>query len=355
LYVRKLFFRIVTVITAGNFIEGGFMIENKIITPEELHEFGSVVTLNDIAEVLVKQQQATWPLAGKNYAALTSVLVREFNFGHFNIEVHYNPERLRSSAAHTDAESIAQRQCFLCAHNLPPQQKGILFNTNYIILANPFPIFPVHLTIAHKQHIPQRVDVHFKDMLNLSRQLNNFTIFYNGPQCGASAPDHFHFQAVKKGFLPIETELNTLRKQKVVKSFQDNGLEIFAVENYLRRFVAIISKDKKKIQKIFYQIYQVLKENENEEPMMNVLTFYEDGNWHLIIFPRAQQRPSHFFKSGNNQIIVGPAAVEMAGVLILPRLEDFNKINEKILTELYHEVTCSIIDFQKLCDQLKLF
>ncbi|MGC9355923.1 MAG: DUF4922 domain-containing protein, partial [Mariniphaga sp.] len=171
------------------------MLKEKTIAPGELRKFGRAENLNEQAKTLVAQQKAAWEMASKNYAALKSVQTRTFDFGHFEIVVQFNPERIRSSAAKTDTKSIAERPCFLCLKNLPPEQKGIPFGEDYLILTNPFPIFQTHLTIPHLHHTSQQITGFFPDMLRLSRKLNGFTVFYNGPQTGASAPDHFHFQA----------------------------------------------------------------------------------------------------------------------------------------------------------------
>ncbi len=324
------------------------MSDKILITIKELSNYGQVDNLNEQAIALVQQQKVNWELAGKNYAALSEVHKKEFDFGHFQIHAHHNPGRMRSSAAKTDPQSIARRACFLCADSLPPEQKGIPFQNDYLILTNPFPIFPVHLTIPHLKHIPQRLEHFFADMLDLSRQLSGFTVFYNGPRCGASAPDHFHFQAGKKGYLLIEKEFNSLVEEHAKAYFQKKDVEIYAVDNYLRRIIAIVSPNKNAIIRAFHFLYSSLLEKKDVEPMLNVLAWYEEGVWKIIVFPREKQRPSHFFETGKNQIIVGPAAVEMGGILILPRHQDFEIIDHKIITEMYNEVTISSDDLNHM-------
>ena len=325
----------------------------KIISLVELAQFGSVDNLNEQAKSLVTQQKSTWETTTKNYEALTRVQTKTFDFEHFRIIVQFNSERIRSSAAKTDAKSIAKRPCFLCLKNLPTMQKGILFQNKNLILTNPFPIFPVHLTISKVSHSPQEILPHFSDMLELSRNINDFTVFYNGPQCGASAPDHFHFQAVIKNSLPIENEFNTLESQFSEILFQNEKTKIVAVENYLRRFIAIISDDKNEIEKRFHHIYKNLEPGSGEEPMMNILSSFQEGKWRVIIFPREKQRPSHFFKTDEKQITVSPAAVEMGGVLVLPGEEDFKKITKKEIQDIYGEVTLNEIEFKNLVAQLR--
>jgi ATP adenylyltransferase/5',5'''-P-1,P-4-tetraphosphate phosphorylase II len=334
-------------------IKTGKMPIEKIISPVALAHFGSVNNLNEQASSLVAFQKATWETAAKNYEALNRVQTKTFDFGHFKIFVQYNPERIRSSAAKTDAKSISERPCFLCLDNLPPVQKGILFENKYLILANPYPIFPVHLTITKLEHTPQEISRHFSDLLELSRNLSDFTVFYNGPKCGASAPDHFHFQAVIKNSLPIENEFNTLESRFSEVLFQNGKTKIVAVENYLRCFIALVSEDKNEIKDKFQVIYQNLETGSGEEPMLNILCSFQDEKWRVIIFPREKQRPSHFFRTDEKQITVSPAAVEMGGVLVLPGEEDFNKITGKEIEEIYGEVTVNDREFKNLVTLLK--
>lgn len=331
------------------------MHDNNIISVEELSKYGPVSNLNEQAMTLVKQQQQTWEMAGKNFKALSEVQTRMFEVDHFHIQVQHNPGRIRSSSAKTDPHIIDSRPCFLCRENMSSEQKGIEYRNNLLILINPFPIFPAHLTIPTLKHIPQRLEAFFPDMLDLCRYLPGFTVFYNGPECGASAPDHFHFQAGSKGYMPVEKEFNKLKREHAKIIFYRNDVEIFAVDNYLRRFIAIISPDKDQIIQVFSFLYNSLMKEGGNEAMINVLSFYDDEKLHILIFPRAKQRQSHFFETGYKQIIIGPATVEMGGILILPRINDFKNINLKTISEIYDEVTASSAYFHHMIDILLKF
>lgn len=162
--------------------------------------------MNQTIHHLLTGQLASWETARNNYAALSGVRVKELNVNGIPYKVQFNPARIVSSGAKVDAKSILERKCFLCPANLPPVQKGIPFGGHYNILVNPFPIFPRHLTVPELAHTPQRIATRFTDMLELAEALTDYTIFYNGPKCGASAPDHAHFQAGNKGFMPIEKD-----------------------------------------------------------------------------------------------------------------------------------------------------
>lgn len=329
------------------------MLKQKTISIEKLAHYGSVNNLNEQAVLLVNQQRSVWVLADKNFDALTRIQWNNYDFGHFNIITQFNPERIRSSAAKTDAKTITERPCFLCLKNLPDEQKGMIFQDNYLILTNPFPIFQKHLTISRLEHTPQLIENYMGDLLDLSAALFHFTVFYNGPKCGASAPDHFHFQAGIKGLLPIEKEFENLEKEHSELLFQNEETKIIAVTDYLRKFISIVSEDKNEIISHFNFIYNLLKTGEYEEPMMNILCNFEKGEWRVIIFPREKQRPSHFFKTDNHQIITSPAAVELGGVLVLPKEENFNKITKKEIAEIYTEVTINEEKFERLKMKIK--
>jgi len=330
------------------------MLQQKIISAQELAKYGSTANLNEKAYSLIAQQKSTWKTVGKNFEALNRVQTHDFDFGHFKITTQVNPERIRSSAAKTDAKSLAERPCFLCLQNLPTGQKGILFQNKYIVLINLYPIFQKHLVIASLKHVPQQIKPFFPDLLGLSKKLSDFTIFYNGPRCGASAPDHFHFQAIARGNLPVEQEFELLGKKYSEILVQSKNLKIIAVENYLRKFVAIISSDKKIMESAFEQLYQALdlKDGE-EEPMINVLCNFTGNEWRVIIFPRAKQRPSCFFREGDDKIVVGAATVEMGGIVVLPRKEDFNKITSDDIAKIYEDVIISSEKFRNLINRIK--
>ena len=172
--------------------------------------------MNKELQNLLNEQLTSWEMAQKNYDALKRVRVKEVEVNGCLYKVQFNPARIVSSAAKVDSKSIQERKCFLCPDHLPPMQKGIPFGDHYQILVNPFPIFPSHLTVPELQHVDQRILYRFADMLDLADCAEDYIVFYNGPQCGASAPDHMHFQAGSKGFLPIEQEWKEKRAEKII-------------------------------------------------------------------------------------------------------------------------------------------
>ncbi|MCK3683420.1 DUF4922 domain-containing protein [Maribellus sp. YY47] len=299
---------------------------------------------------LLTEQKEGWPLATKNFAGLEKVRTRAFNFDEVEINVQFNPERIVSSAAKVDAKSIEARPCFLCSANRPKEQRGIVIGS-YSVLVNPFPIFPQHFTIVEAEHVPQQIKGRLGDMLELAFSLQGFTLFYNGPKCGASAPDHFHFQAGNRGFMPIEDELEKLKngasqKLNYLKS------DVWAVKDGLRNFLLLESAEKDVLEKDFQKIYENLEAAE-EEPMMNILAFYEGGKWKVIVFPRAIHRPAQYFAEGEGNILISPASVDMGGVLITPLEKDFDKITQEDISDIFKQVLYSKSAFNQLIQKLE--
>jgi hypothetical protein len=324
-----------------------------LISETELKKFGKTYSLSKQAIALVNQQKATWELASSNYKALNNVRESSFGFDHFKVKYQFNPERIRSSAANTNQEVILARPCFLCTQNLPRQQFGIPFDDHFIILTNPYPIFPYHLTISSIHHVPQQIDGNIETLLNLTYALSDFTVFYNGPQCGASAPDHFHFQAGIKDTLPIEEELDLLQGNYGEELVNDGMTRVFAVENYLRRFIGFSSSDKGLLIRHLQQVINFLPYKEPEEPMMNILAWYQFPEWKVILFPRSKQRPWQYFADDFNRLVISPASVELGGLIILPREEDFYKLTKKDIESVYEQVTIQHEDFKALTKHIK--
>ena len=271
--------------------------------------------MNDKVNQLFAEQFSDWELARKNYDLLGQVKIKTLIIDNREYKVQFNPARMISSSAKTDIKSILGRKCFLCAENRPTEQKGIPFKDNYTILINPYPIFPRHLTIPSIEHTPQLIASRFEDMLDLAQQLDDYIVFYNGPKSGASAPDHFHFQAGNKGFLPIE---------KNYKMYNATIIESDNKEEVLNRFI---------------QIYATLPiMPEDEEPKMNILVWYEAAKWIVCVFPRKKHRPSCFGTEDDAHFLISPASVDLGGVFITPLEKDFEKITAEDIAGVLLEI-----------------
>jgi ATP adenylyltransferase/5',5'''-P-1,P-4-tetraphosphate phosphorylase II len=294
--------------------------------------------LSSKARQLIHDQINHWDLARRNYEGLKSVKTKSFDFGYHHVDIQFNPERIASSAAKVDAKSIEARPCFLCRKSLPIQQKGITIDNQFIVLVNPFPIFLEHLTIPSLKHTAQRISGNVGNMLDLAAKLHEFTIFYNGPKCGASAPDHMHFQAGIKGFLPIEKDYLNDKCCHRIRNI--GGVVISHWPDYQRGILTLNSKSKWALISCFTQFYKQLQnmQPESEEPMLNILASYSHQEWVLHIFPRILHRPKEYFETGEKQILLSPASVDMGGVLITPREEDFNKISETDVKSIFDQV-----------------
>ena len=268
------------------------------------------------------EQQSDWQQLRDGIQQLDNLREKEFAWGgDYRIRLQFNPARMVSTAAKISKEAIEERPCFLCEANRPVQQKGIPFMEKYIILCNPFPILRNHLTIPLHSHVPQRIRKKTEDMLTLAEQLPDYLIFYNGPKCGASAPDHFHLQAGLK--IPLLTQ----------------------GDNELRSCLQIESENKNEVQELFEDIYHYLHhlQPEEEEPMMNIITFVEDNKYKLHIFPRKAHRPGNYYENGKKQLLISPGALDMAGLMICVREEDFEKINKQDIEDIYSQVSMPII------------
>ncbi len=283
---------------------------------------------------LFESQLDKWELARRNFSDLASVRVRELNVRGVNVQVHFNPARIKSSSAKIDAKSIADRPCFLCKKNRPKEQEEISWR-DYTLLVNPYPIFPRHFTIPHQTHKVQEILPHFFDMLDLATLLPDFVVFYNGPESGASAPDHFHFQAGAKDFLPLMNQRNVVEKQKVSPS-------VFLWKNYLRTVLEIVGSQKKEVISAFLDIYAKLPVV-NSEPMMNVVSYYENSTWHVLVLPRRAFRPWQYSaEKDSERLLVSPGTAEMCGVVITPIEEHFERMSSEDIEDIFSQVSLEI-------------
>ncbi|NDV64176.1 DUF4922 domain-containing protein [Bacteroides sp. 224] len=307
--------------------------------------------MKEAVQNLFREQLTDWKLAKDNYEALSQAKTNEFKINYCTCKVQFNPARITSSAAKVDAKSIQQRPCFLCGANRPTEQKGVPFAERYTILVNPYPIFPRHLTIPYISHSKQLIKGRFADMLNLAKELDEYIVFYNGPKSGASAPDHLHFQAGNKGFLPIEKEWSFIPKERVVKH---PGAILWRIHDTPRATFVIESDNLPEAEVLFNSVYNALElKPEDEEPMMNILAWYEKGIWITCIFPREKHRPDLYFAEGDKNLLISPASVDLGGMFISPLEKDFNKITSAEIKYILNEVCVSGNKLRTITQQIK--
>jgi hypothetical protein len=328
----------------------------RILIPEhELAPFRAGDSLADRAGGLLRQQVQSWELLRNNYASLAIVETKVFAFDGFDIQVQFNPKRITSSAAKVDDTSIRERKCFLCLANLPADQRGFLYRSDYIVLSNPFPIFPEHFTIPNIEHRPQRIAGSFGTFLELARDLaGHYVVVYNGPRAGASAPDHQHFQAGTRHFMPVDNEYEILKASRGNRLVESHTLRVFSVEDYLRRVFIFESPERDTLERVFMQFHDAFSEltPPGEEPMMNIEAWFENGEWKVILFPRAKHRPSVFYAEGDRHMLLSPAAIDMGGVCTTPLEKDFRKITKDDLVEMYAEVSLPASGFAHIAQRL---
>lgn len=286
---------------------------------------------------LIERQMQNWRTVADNYAALSRVSTRTLHPGKATVMLQFNPERIRSSAAKVDAASLKARKCFLCGENQPQEQEMISWHDAYKIQVNPYPIFPRHLTIANLQHVYQSIIGRVGDMLQLAKDLPEFVLFYNGPKCGASAPDHMHFQAGNKGFMPFCEEFESGKVEE--KAFA--GEKIRFCQSAPGHPFVISSPDANEVEQLFNRLVALLPVAEGEqEPMMNVLCWTEQHIYHLAVFVRIKHRPGNY-GNGEGQFMLSPASVDMGQAIAVPVEKDFLTLTAENVRTMFEELCIS--------------
>jgi hypothetical protein len=296
--------------------------------------------LPDLLLQLLDEQKRVWPMAADGYTSLQYVQVREVKCSTFSAWLQFNPNRIVSTGAKVDAKSINSRRCFLCVDHLPPEQKGILYDNEFLVLCNPMPIFPAHYTVSHLKHLPQLIDPYLDTFLRLARDLSpKFTIFYNGAQCGASAPDHIHFQIAPAGKIPIEQEAVEAQRRERVGEI--GGVAIFLLRDLGRAVIVFEGTNIESVTQVICHQLAKMKASLNikDEPKINIICNYNASQWRLILFPRRKHRPEVFFKEGDGKVVISPASVDMGGLIITPLEKDFNTVNANMIEAIYREVS----------------
>lgn len=309
----------------------------------------------------INDQLSQWPAACDNYRALKKVHTRSMRIGGLEVRLQFNPARIVSTAADVSDGAVKARKCFLCRENRPGQQISMKFegrkSKKYDILVNPYPIFASHLVIASDRHVDQNIWKRYVDMLDLARALGGFTVFYNGPRCGASAPDHFHFQAASRGQMPLECDIDAVLDSLHGTAVQDmhgtpdgscplvyltavQDAELFHYRKFNRGIFVMRAATSKSAAKMFYRLLDCAPvQEEGHEPMFNLLSWYSQGEFRSVVIFRKSHRPHHYFSTGEGHLMISPGCADMAGVVVTPREEDFRKMTPALLEEVYSEVS----------------
>ena len=297
------------------------------------------------------RQLEMWEDARHRFRDLKHVEVRQLSD---QLKVQFNPARIVSTGAKIDKHTLGERPCFLCERNRPKEQMTKQIDDHFQLLVNPFPILPVHFTIPATKHQPQSIYRHYGEMHRLLSLHSELMVFYNGPKCGASAPDHLHFQAGTSGVLPLQTNWQRLSRNLTdVISLTDEE-KISVLRDFLVPAFVIISKSEDSDEELFHRLYRSMPMRGDEsEPMMNIIAWRKGDEFISVVIPREKHRPDAYFAEGEAQMMVSPGALDMAGLIITPREEDFSKINFDKATALLRECGISAEKMEAIVSNLK--
>lgn len=292
-------------------------------------------------------------MAAGNFKALEGVKVKDLDIDGMKIKVQFNSARIVSSSAKVDAKSLKERKCFLCAENRPEVQTGIEWGDGkYIILINPFPIFPRHLTIPDNRHVDQLVVDRIKDMMDLASELDEYTVFYNGPKCGASAPDHMHFQAGNSDFLTLAEAIEDAELKTIAE--EEGKATLALVDSLPLKVFVIDATDHEAGARLFRRLYDAIPVPEGEkEPMMNLLCYTTPVGTRLVVIPRKRHRPSFYGMETDEQMLISPASVDMGGVFITPLEKDFDRVDAEVIRRIFDELCLNGEEIEEIASNVK--
>ncbi len=288
-------------------------------------------------EELLERQVRKWPQFAKGIEGLARAKTWPVRIDWFDVFIRHIPHRVASTTASVDRESVAKRPCFLCAANLPAEEEGLQFD-DFTIYCNPLPIVEHHLTIVHREHGLQQIENRFGNMLDLAAGLPGYFVIYNGPECGASAPDHMHFQAGSRGLFPIEKDTASL-----------TGV---TVPNYGRNVFILRGRDRSALINRMDRVIELLAKTTGKrpEPLVNIAVLHERGEWVTYLFPRKKHRPAVFY---TGELTVSPASIDLCGIFVVPLAQDFERITGEAIAAIFREVTLPDGQFQEVAETLE--
>jgi len=336
--------------------------DEKLIGAEELHdhlEEGGGSSLEEIVAALIDQQSETWPLLREGIGAFAQIETKRVRVDESEVVIQHNPGRIRSTAAAVDSRSVGNRPCFLCPEGLPKEEKGIAYGSDLMILCNPFPVLERHLSIVHREHIPQQIAGNVETLLALAHDLgSSYFVLYNGPECGASAPDHLHFQACARDLLPVEENLYVdepimAEDCDYCEETAKHSFELFTLGGCGRSVIIFRGGN---CDEIAHWVYQVITElslqTDKTEPLVNIICTYDPKIWTIYLFPRSKHRPSVYYAEGDNRLIVSPGAIDMSGVVVVPERAHYDRIDGERMKAIFSEVSMNGEVVNELVDQV---
>ena len=319
----------------------------EIKARQQVNEGLLKVNVGDALQRFHNRQLEVWDATRKRYEELANVKVRELD----ELKAQFNPARIVSTGANIEKSALMKRRCFLCRENRPEEQfsKQIKIDNDatYELLVNPFPILPEHFTIPLVSHEPQSIYKHFGTIRQLLRRYSRIMVFYNGPLCGASAPDHMHFQAGTSGIVPIQTAWKRLKNTMQVILDNDEGEKLALITDYVCPVFAIVTNNAKTEETWFHRLYRAMDIGKGE-PMMNIIAWKQDSEYITLVFPRSNHRPAAYPNP-----MVSPGALDMAGLIITPREEDFNAMTTEQATAILQEVSVTMRTAEDIAERIK--
>ena len=320
----------------------------EILARQQLNKSREQVPSPAEIEDFFQSEKKNWPEAAARYEALsgvqTKVLAEGQELSTLNSQLstftaQWNPARMVSTGADVSKQALQKRPCFLCDCNRPAEQHALPVMQQYQLLVNPFPILPKHFTIPAREHMPQTIKGHFQDLFRMAQQMSDYMVFYNGPICGASCPDHMHLQAGSRGIAPLERDWKGIY-EPALKPYA-KGISL--LPNYACPVLVISTADATEAQESFERIYNALPLHEGEtEPRMNIVCWKQDEEVVTLVFPRAKHRPDCYYAQGDEQLLISPGALDMCGLLITPREEDFRKLTPELAADILKEVSLKV-------------
>ena len=306
--------------------------------------------MDKLIDKFIKDQLSVWPMAAENYRNLKKAETKHLDVGGLKVLAQYNPCRRISSEAPLDKKSISERPCFLCPENRPAEQTNIEFEgrkgRKYRVTLNPYPIFPSHLVISGFDHTPQSIWHRYQDLLDFVKENQDYLGFYNGPQSGASAPDHMHFQACPQGLMPLQNRVDELLDagEGGTLKFLTNVKEarLFQLDEYARGVFVLRGTTAKSTAKLFYRLLDCAPVPEDsDEPRLNLIAWCHGGEYRSAVIFREKHRPHNYFSTDSDHLAMSPGCADMAGVYVVPEKEDFDKLDSRILSQVVEEVAAS--------------
>lgn len=297
------------------------------------------------------RQLEVWTDARHRFRDLKHVETRQFSD---QLKLQWNPARIVSTGAKIDKKTLGERPCFLCDKNRPKEQMSKQIDEKFHLLVNPFPILSVHFTIPARKHQPQLIYKNYGEMHRFISLHSDLMVFYNGPKCGASAPDHLHFQAGTNGILPLQTNWQRLSRNLTDIISLNDEEKISVVRDFIVPAFVIISKSAESDEALFRRLYKAMPQRGDEtEPMMNIISWRKGEEFISVVIPREKHRPEAYFAEGDAQFVVSPGALDMSGLIITPREEDFRKLTEEKALSLLQECGVSEEKMNAIIAKLK--